>query len=174
MEKYTMKMIFSKSKPLIILTFEVDTELRKRDRWKKKFKEIDKKTYHISTTFIQEVFEENEGILGKWKDAKIEPSEVKQYYGFTKIKGMEIHALELTKRFIGDWLEEYTKLYRYKINYDNPEMPPIIKECLYDAGIYGNGEVGNITTEEVDILRRILSPDGEIITKMREKLAKTN
>lgn len=167
-----MEIIFSKSKPLIILSFNVDTNLKVNQKWKKKFKKIDGKTYHISTTVIQDVFEKNSDILGNWNNAKFSENGVQKYYGFTKIKGMEVHSLDLSKRFVSDWIEEYTKLIRYTINRDDETKPPIIEECLYDAGIYSNGEVGNVTFEEVDCLRKVISPDGEIITKMKEKLAK--
>ena len=166
-----MEIIFSKSKPLVILTFDEDTELSVSQRWKKKFKEINKKTYHIATVVIEDVFKTNEQILGKWEEATFDNNEVQQYYGFTKIKGMEVHSLELTKRFICDWMQEYTKLMRYTINRTDKTLPPIIEECLYDAGMYSDGIVGEITEEEVDILRKVISPDGEIITKMKEKLA---
>ena len=170
MSNYQMEIIFSKSKPLIILTFDIDTELSVNQKWKKKFKKIDGKTYHISTTVIQNVFEKNEDILGKWECARFVEGGVEKYYGFTKIKGMEVHSLDLSKRFISDWIEEYTKLMRYTINRDNPNELPIVEECLYDAGIYSDGDVGNVTFEEVDCLRKVISPDGEIITKMRAKL----
>ena len=172
MSNYEMEIIFSKSKPLIIITFESETNLTINPNWKRKFKKMDLKTYHISTTVIQDVFKRNKNILGEWKNAHFKEGGVEQYYGFTKIKGMEVHSLELTKRFVSDWIDEYTKLMRYTINRNNPEKLPIIEECLYDAGIYSDGEVGDITFEEVDCLRKSISPDGEIITRMREKLSK--
>lgn len=171
MQDYQMEIIFSKSKPLIILSFSIDTNLKVNQKWKKKFKKIDDRTYHISTTVIQNVFRENEDILGKWETAKFSENGVQQYYGFTKIKGMEVHSLDLSKRFVSDWIEEYTKLIRYTINRGDETKPPIIEECLYDAGIYSDGEVGDVTFEEVDCLRKVISPDGEIITKMRKKLS---
>ena len=164
-----MEIVFFKSKPLIILTFNNDTDLQIDASWKKKFKKIDNKTYHISTTIVENVFAKNNNILGEWKDAKFEDNGVEVFYGFTKIKGTEIHALELSKRFVNDWMAEYTKLMKYTVHRNGDDLP-ITVECLYDAGIYSDGEVGNITVNEYNCLRRIINPDGEIITKMKEKL----
>ena len=169
MENYKMEIIFFKSKPLIILNFDNDTELKIDISWKKKFKQISGKTYHVSTTIIENVFKKNQDILGEWKDAQFEDNGVEVFYGFTKIKGTEIHALELSKRFVNDWMAEYTKLIKYTVNRGNGLLP-ITEECLYDAGIYSDGVVGNITVDEYNCLRRIINPDGEIITKMKEKL----
>ncbi len=170
MNNYSMNIIFSKSKPLIIITLKNGEKLKKNPKWKQKFKQIDDKTYHISTVIIKEVFEENKTILGEWRTAKFEPGGVDKYYGFTKIKGMQCHSLDLSKRFVGDWQNEYTPLIRYTVNRGDETKLPITEECLYDNSIYGDGEVGDITEEEVDQLRKVINPDGEIITKMRNKL----
>ena len=170
MKNYTMKIVFAKSKPLIVLSLKNGVELKISSSWKQKCKKKEDNTYHIYTTIIEDVFTKNSDILGEWKNAKFDEIEIEKYYGFKKISGLEIHSLELTKRFISDWIEEYTKLNRYTINNDDNDMDPIIKECLYDAGIYSDGEVGNVTYEEVDCLRRVINPDGEIITKMKQKL----
>lgn len=172
MKHYTMEIIFSKSKPLIIITFDDDTNLKVESVWKKKFKKINDKTYHIATVIAEKVFEKNEDILGKWNDATFENNEVKTFYGFTKIKGAEVHSLELSKRFVSDWIQEYAKLIKYTVH-RNDGFPPITSECLYDASVYGDGTVGNITPEEVDCLRKVINPDGEIITRMKEKLKNT-
>jgi hypothetical protein len=164
-----MEIVLSKSKPLIIIAFNDETDLLIDPSWKKKFKKIDKNTYHISTTIAESVFSKNENILGKWKDAKFEENGVQVFYGFKKIKGNEIHSLELSKRFVNDWMQEYTKLIKYTVH-RNDENPPITTECLYDAGIYSDGTVGNLTIEEFNCLRKIINPDGEIIKRMKEKL----
>jgi hypothetical protein len=57
----------------------------------------------------------------------------------------------------------------YTVNRNNGKLP-ITVECLYDAGIYSDGVVGEITVDEYNCLRKIINPDGEIITKMKEKL----
>ena len=169
MNNYKMEIVLSKSKPLIIITFNDEIDLQVELSWKKKFKKVDKKTYHISTTIAENVFAKNEDILGKWREAKFEENGVQTFYGFKKIKGNEIHSLELSKRFVNDWMQEYTKLIKYTVHRDD-NHPPITMECLYDAGIYSDGIVGDITIEEFNCLRKIINPDGEIITKMKEKL----
>jgi hypothetical protein len=168
MNNYKMEIILYKSKPLIIITFNDKTNLQIESSWKKKFKKIDEKTYHISTTVAERVFLKNKDILGEWKDAKFEDNGVETFYGFKKIKGTEIHSLELSKRFVNDWMQEYTKLMKYTVHRNDGELP-ITVECLYDAGIYSDGEVGNITMEEFNCLRKIINPDGEIIMRMKEK-----
>ena len=169
MKNYKMEIVFFKSKPLIVLTFDNDTDLQIDISWKKKFKKIDNKTYHISTTIVENVFAKNQDVLGEWGTAHFEDNGVEFFYGFTKIKGTEIHSLELSKRFVNDWMAEYTKLMKYTVNRNN-DKKPITVECLYDAGIYSDGEVGDITVDEYNCLRRIINPDGEIITKMKAKL----
>lgn len=169
MKNYKMEIVFFKSKPLIVLTFDNDTDLQIDISWKKKFKKMDNKTYHVSTTIVENVFAKNQDILGDWKNAHFEDNGVEFFYGFTKIKGTEIHSLELSKRFVNDWMAEYTKLMKYTVNRNNDKLP-ITVECLYDAGIYSDGEVGDITVDEYNCLRRIINPDGEIITKMKAKL----
>lgn len=169
MQNYKMEIIFFKSKPLIIISFPQDVALKIQPSWKKKFKKIDEKTYHISTTIAENVFSVNEDILGKWENAKFEENGVEVFYGFTKIKGNEIHSLELSKRFVNDWMQEYTKLMKYTVN-RNTDLPPITVNCLYDASIYSDDLVGDITWDEFNCLRKIINPDGEIIIKMREKL----
>lgn len=169
MAKYTMNIISSKSKPLVILKFNEPVKLFVDTAWKKKFKKIDDTEFHISTTIIEKVFKKNEDILGRWYDAKFEDEGISVFYGFTKIKGMEIHSIDLSKRFINDWMQEYTKLIKYTVNRDD-KKPPIVSECLYDGSLYGNGTVGNITGEELDCLRKIINPDGEIIQNIKKKL----
>ena len=169
MTSYKINIIFSKSKPLIILNFENPTELLSDLSWKKKFKKINDTEYHIATTIIEKVFDKNEDLLGKWHDAKFENDGVSLFYGFTKIKGMEVHSLDLSKRFVNDWLQEYTQLIKYTVNRDG-KKPPITAEVLYDGSLYGNGTVGNITMDEYNCLRKIINPDGEIIQNIKKKL----
>ena len=169
MKNYKMEIVFFKSKPLIIITFNDETDLQIETSWKKKFKKINETTYYISTTVAESVFKKNADILGEWNKAKFEDNGVEKFYGFKKIKGNEIHSLELSKRFVNDWMQEYTKLMKYTVH-RNDDNPPITVECLYDAGMYSDGNVGDITVEEFNCLRKIINPDGEIITKMKEKL----
>ena len=169
MQKYSLSICFSKSKPLIILSFDEATEIVIDKSWKKKVKKIDEKTYHLSTTMVEDVFFKNSDKLGNWNEAHFDNWEIEKYYGFVKCKGMEIHSMELSKRFISDWIQEDTKLIRYTISTSSGSAP-IIEECLYDAGIYGDGYVGNITEDELNRLKKVINPDGEIITNIRKKL----
>lgn len=171
MVDYTIDIFFLKSKPIIELVLPKNTVLNIDPIWKKKFKAMGNDTYHISTTVVEKVFKQNEEILGSWNEVRFNHDEIKSFYGFTKIKGMEVHSIELSKRFVNDWLNEYTKLYRYDINMEDNGFPPIIAECLYDASVYSDGTVGKITEEEVNILKKIINPDGEIITNMKAYLS---
>ena len=149
MKLYKMSIVSLKSKPIIVLTTDDSITITKHPEWKQKFKQVEKNTYHIATTIIEDVFNKNSDILGNWHDAKFENDGLDKYYGFTKIKGTDCHCIELSKRFVADWENEYTALFRYTVNRENNGLPPIIKECLYDASVYGNSEVGNVTEEAI-------------------------
>lgn len=166
----TMDIAFEKNKPYVTICFDENTAIKKKTVYGQKFKKIDDRTYKIATTIIKKVFADYPDVLGKWQDAKFASHSIDKYYGFEKSKGFVIHSLDLNKRFLKDWEDEYTKLMRYTVNTKDDNNPPIIEECLYDAGIYSDNEIGNVTQEEYNCFKKVLNADGDVIVGIKKKL----
>lgn len=174
----TIRMISVKGRPQMqIITSDVLGSIRVNPEWKTKLKRVDDHTLQVPANIGYHFFEMNKDKFGSFLDSKVEKDSLEQYYGFKDLYSDCYRcSTTLTENFINMFAERGDTLIRHEVNVDGTGRNglgmymPEFESRLY-TNSYFDGEVGDITQDELQCFINALGADCGIVKEMCKVVA---